>query len=131
MANKLTLIRGIPGSGKSTYAKDHYNCLILENDMFHIRDGQYMWDKDSMPDAIDWCMDTCERALSLGMDVVVSNTFTKRSVITKYFALADRYGADYEVIRCTGNYGNIHEVPRFVLESMKRNFDDWPGEKIV
>lgn len=131
MANKLTLIRGIPGSGKSTYAKDHYNCLILENDMFHMRDGQYMWDKDSMPDAIDWCMDTCERALSLGMDVVVSNTFTKRSVITKYIELADIYGADYEVIRCTGNYGNIHEVPRFVLESMKRNFDDWPGEKIV
>lgn len=131
MANKLTIIRGTPGSGKSTYAKNHYNCLILENDMFHMHDGQYEWDKDNMQDAIDWCMETCERALSLGMDVVVSNTFTKCSVITKYIMLADRYGADYEVIRCSGDYGNIHDVPRFVLESMKRGFEDWPGEKIV
>ena len=95
MANKLTIIRGLPGSGKSTYAKSRYNCLILEN------------------------------------DVVVANTFTKRSVITSYITIADRYGADYEVVRCSEDHGNIHDVPRFVLESMKRGFEDWPGEKIV
>ena len=128
---KLTIIRGLPGSGKSTYAKNHYNCLILENDMFHMQDGKYMWDKDHMPQAIDWCMETCANALSLGMDVVVSNTFTKRSSITKYIELADMYGADWEVIRCTGKYENVHSVPKYVLESMESRFEDWSGEKIV
>lgn len=128
MANKLTIIRGLPGSGKSTYAKKNYKCLILENDMFHMRNGEYMWDKDEMPNAIDWCMKTCENALSLGMDVVVSNTFTRGSVIRKYIEIADKYGADYEVIRCTGRFGSVHNVPGYVMESMERGFEDWPGE---
>ena len=131
MANKLTIIRGIPGSGKSTYAKSHYNCLILENDMFHIQDGEYMWDKDSMPEAISWCRRMCRNSLGLGMDVVVANTFTKRSAIEAYREIAEDCCADFEVVRCTGEHGSVHNVPKFVMEGMKRGFEDWPGEIIV
>ena len=105
MSNKLTLIRGLPGSGKSTFAKRNYSCLILENDMFHMHGGKYEWSKESMPDAISWCIDTCETALSNGMDVVVCNTFTKRKHIDIYRTIADALGADFEVIRCTGDSG--------------------------
>ena len=128
---KLTLIRGIPGSGKSTYAKTHYNCLILENDMFHMQGGVYFFDPKRQNMAIDWCRSTCEGALANGMDVVVANTFTKKRYIESYRALAETYLADFEVIRCTGNFKNIHDVPENVFELMKNGFEDWDGERIV
>lgn len=128
---KLTIIRGIPGSGKSTFAKSNYKCLILENDMFHIKSGKYDWKSETMPDAVKWCFSTCEKALELGMDVVVSNTFTKRKFIEGYYKLAEKYNADFEVIRCTGNYQNIHDVPSYVMKSMKHGFEDWDNEIYV
>lgn len=40
--NKLTIIRCLPGSGKSTYAARNYpNTFHVETDMFHIHDGEY------------------------------------------------------------------------------------------
>lgn len=128
---KLTIIRGLPGSGKSTYAKANYKCLILENDMFHIQNGAYNYSVNNMKMAILWCKSACETALSNGMDVVVANTFTKRRFIEVYRQLAERYGAEFEVVRCSGNYGNIHDVPKMVLESMKNSFEDWEGETVV
>lgn len=128
---KLTLIRGCPGSGKSTYAKNHYNCLILENDMFHRVNGEYMYDTDNMKNAMKWCFNMCECALANGMDVVVANTLTRKRFIQSYVDLALAYGADFEVLRCTADYGNTHNVPKYVLESMRNGFEDWPGEVIV
>jgi len=129
---KLTLIRGLPGSGKTTYAKEHYpNVLHLENDMFHYRNGKYCFDATKQRNAIEWCIKTTERALELGMDVCVSNTFTRRNFIISYKTLASLFGADFEVIRMTNDYGNIHDVPESVMRSMKASFEDWDGEKIV
>ena len=45
--------------------------------------------------------------------------------------IAEKYDANFEVIRCTGNYQNQHNVPKFVFESMKRGFEDYEGEKFV
>ena len=131
MKHKLTIIRGLPGSGKSTYAKKNYNCLILENDMFHIKSGEYCYSRDKMPEAISWCDSICENALSLGMDVVVANTFIKKNFVDSYRKLADKYDADFEVIRCVADFGNVHDVPKFVLEDMKNGFEDYDGEIVV
>lgn len=128
---KLTLIRGLPGSGKSTYAKTHFSCLHLENDMFHINDGSYDWTPEGMKEAVKWCSETCRKALELGMDVVVSNTFTKRSHVEFYRKIAMETHAEFEVYRCTGDYGNVHEVPEATFESMKSGFEDYPGEFFV
>lgn len=129
--NRLVIVRGLPGSGKSTFAKRNFDCLVLENDMFHVRMGEYRYSGDSMKDAISWCRDTCKAALLNGMDVVVANTFTQRRFIEEYRRLAVDAGAGFEVYRCVSDYGNIHDVPKSVLEGMKSGFEDWPGEKIV
>lgn len=128
---KLTIIRGIPGSGKSTFAKENFNCLILENDMYHMHNGNYEWKFSNMKYATNFIYETCKNALHNGMDVVVANTFTKVKFIVPYKRLAEEMDANFEVLRCAGNWQNTHNVPQDVLESMSTNFEDWHGEAIV
>ena len=129
----LILIRGCPGSGKSTYCRNHFpQFLHLENDMFHINDkGEYVFNGRKQDQAVQWCMDMTDLALSRGVSVVVSNTFTKRKYLNAYIRLAERYGVPYKVIRMTADFGNVHNVPKDVLENMKRGFEDFYGEEIV
>jgi len=76
-------------------------------------------------------MDMCGMALRNGMDVVVSNTFTKRRYVAGYARLAAECGADVSVYRMAGSFKNNHSVPTAVFENMKKNFEDWPGETTV
>lgn len=125
---KLTILRGLPGSGKSVFAKAHFQCCILENDQFQIQDGKYNWSPEGTKKAITLCRTLAEQILSHGADVVVCNTFTRYVFIEGYKRLAEKYGADFEVIRMTGNFQNTHNVPKFILDNMKSHFEDWPGE---
>lgn len=129
---RLTIVRGVPGSGKSTFAARAFPGVFrVENDMFHVRGGEYRFDGGRQKEAVSWCMRACEDALGNGMDVVVSNTFTKRKYVAAYAALAARHGAEMSVYRMAGSFENEHSVPDAVLESMKTGFQDWPGETVV
>ena len=129
---RLILVRGVPGSGKSTFAaKVFQGAFHVENDMFDVKDGEYRFDFNKQKDAVSWCMDMCDTALRNGMDVVVSNTFTKRRYIMAYVKLAAKYGADVSVYRMTGSFKNSHSVPAAVFENMKKGFEDWSGEIFV
>ena len=130
---KLTIVRGIPGSGKSTWAKQHCQCMLVENDMFLYENGKYIWTPERQQRAIDLCFTITADLLAKGIDVVVCNTFTKRSYITKYIALAKESNAEVEVIKVIGRpeWKNIHNVPANVYENMKKSFEDWPGEIVI
>lgn len=129
---RLILVRGVPGSGKSTFAAKVFSgAFHVENDMFHVKDGEYRFDFGRQKDAVSWCMNMCDTALGNGMDVVVSNTFTKRKYVAAYVKLAAGRGADISVYRMAGSFKNSHSVPAAVFENMKKNFEDWPGETVV
>ena len=127
--NRLLIIRSIPGGGKTTFVNKMIpNILHLENDMFHYHSGEYEYNQYKMKEAINWCVRTCEDALKNKMDVVVSNTFVRQTFVDKYKRLAEKYGAQFIVYRMMGNFNNIHNVPQNVLDNMKNNFEDYPGE---
>ena len=128
----LRICRGVPGSGKSTFAKKTWpSLLLLDNDMFLIQDGQYKWSKDRVIDAIDWCMETTRNALEHNFDVVVANTFTKARYVMAYKKIAEEYGAKFEVYRCTGDFKNMHGLSDSMVQNFKNAMEDWPGEVIV
>lgn len=128
----LRLIRGAPGAGKSTAAKRLFpGTLLIENDQFLIQDGKYTWSKERVKEAIQWSINVVETALQNSFDVVVANTFTKRRFIAAYEKLAMKYGAKFEVYRCTGNFNNVHGLSEEMVQSFKNAMEDWPNESII
>jgi predicted kinase len=123
----LTIIRGLPGSGKSTYARE-LNALHLEADMFYVNNGVYTFDHTKIGQAHQWCRMTTASALSAGMDVVVSNTFTQLWELKPYFRMPFD---TYEVLKLTGDYGSIHNVPEESIEKVKRRWEDFDGETVL
>lgn len=129
---KLTLIRGLPGSGKSTRADLEAGltgAIHLEADMYYVGvDGVYRFDPNQIHVAHKHCRDACRSLIALGYSVVVSNTFTRINEIQPYKDIAHGFGADFEVIECTGSYGNIHNVPEETLERMRNRWEELPQD---
>jgi predicted kinase len=120
---KLILVRGIPGSGKSTVAKSLTGYSHVEADMFWMEDGEYKFDATMLPQAHAWCLRRTRDLLAdLGVDVVVSNTFTTVKELRPYFELAKELGIKVQVITCQSQFGNIHGVPEDTLAKMKARF---------
>lgn len=103
----------------------------LENDMYHIHQGKYEWKAENMPKAISWCIETCKSALTLGLDVVVCNTFTKRKFVDAYKKIAEELGAEFYVYRCTDHFQNQHGLSDSMVRSFEKAMEDWPGEKRI
>ena len=127
----IYLIRGLPGSGKSTYAKN-LNCLHLEADMFHMMNGEYKFDVSNLSKAHHWCSSTFLKSIEDGIDdIVVSNTFTTIRELEPYIKICKFYNRDYKIIRMTNNYGSVHNVPEEVIAKMSKRFEDIEGEIII
>lgn len=119
----LILIRGLPGSGKSTLAKKFINYRHFEADMFFYSEGNgYNYNADLIKDAHKWCQDSTWACLSNKINVVVSNTFTRKRELKPYFTIAKEFGIIPTVITAEGNFGNIHNVPEDTIQKMKERF---------
>ena len=90
MATTLILVRGLPGSGKSTYAKGFPLFLHIETDLFRYqRDGTYLYDSSKNGELHQKCFEETQRHLVDGRSVIVSNTFLKNSHMQPYVRFAE------------------------------------------
>lgn len=124
---RLTIVRGLPGSGKSTFAKS-LNVFHVEMDMFCMIDGRYKFDKNKIQERANQCLEAVRCALSCGIDVVVSNTFSRFWEMEEYIELAHTYSAELQVWCMTENFGNVHNVPEETIQNMKDRWESYPGE---
>ena len=129
----LYLIRGVPGSGKSSFARITWNdYAICEADkFFEDGEGNYNFDPSKIRQAHDWCKGEVEtrmkdNASSGGVyypEIVVSNTFTQEWELADYYKLAEQY--DYKVfsIIVENRHGgkDVHGVPEEKLVQMDTN----------
>ena len=122
----LVLIRGLPGSGKSTMARVKYpNHIHLEADMyFEDAQGNYNYDRSKLKQAHEWCYVTARNLLQLGKPVVVANTFVRKWELQPYLNLP----VDVQIVTARGNFKSIHNVPEKALERMRANWEAVSGE---
>lgn len=125
MDKVLYIVRGVPGSGKSTFAKtlggQHY-----EADMFFMNDGEYHFDFTKIKDAHGWCQGMVKTDMILEYPkIVVSNTFTQDWEMKPYFDMAKEYGYTVFTTIVENRHGgkNEHNVPDDKIEQMKNRFE--------
>jgi predicted kinase len=128
----LILLRGIPGSGKSTLGDvilqttQQQKPDVLSADNFFIDEkGVYNFDPTKLKEAHNMCQQKCAERMRLEFSkIVVANTFTQEWEMDPYFEMADRYGYRVHSVIVENRHGNknIHNVPDDKLEQMKNRF---------
>lgn len=124
------MIRGIPGTGKSTLAKKLSTSLGIkyyEADQFFInQNSEYVFDIQKLSLAHKVCITNTMAELINGRDVIVSNTSTTLREINNYiqmvFALSYETPMEVDIIDCTTHYGDIHNCPDDVIFNMKKRW---------
>lgn len=139
MSNILYLLRGLPGSGKSTSVQkfinmiDYISFMICSADDWFVDDeGRYVFDTSKLFAAHKYCKTAARKAMSLQLDfVVVDNTNTTWSEMKDYVKYAIKYNYDIVLVEPKTSWKfdvdiltekNSHGVPR---ETIKKMLDRW------
>lgn len=127
---RFYIVRGLPGAGKSTYART-LAPLVIEPDMFRYdSDMNYVFDSDKNAEVIRKTQDLCEYAMRhLRMPALaVTATFTKIDHFLPYVRMARHHGYAVTVIECWNSYDNVHGVPEKVIAQMKADWERFDEE---
>lgn len=125
----LFLIRGVPGSGKSTAARAITGATGVEiaaDDFFVGDDGKYRYNGSKISEAHEWCHDQVKDFMERGVTpVAVHNTFTKRWEMMAYYRFAVEYGYTVHTLVAENRHDstNIHNVPENKVDEKRENFE--------
>jgi predicted kinase len=121
----LILVRGVPGSGKSTFSKNLVDFVHYETDMWMVDEvGEYKFSPSRLKECHNFCQTATRAALMGGNNVVVSNTFIKKWEMAPYFEMAKELGVAVTVVRMENSFENVHGVPAATVKRMKMNIED-------
>jgi NEDD4-binding protein 2 len=130
----LIILRGLPGSGKSTFANYMFsNKVVFEADKyFYDETGNYNFDVSKLHLAHKWCQLQVEHAMEdnyysggiLYPEIVISNTSTTEKELEPYLELAKRYKYQVVSLIVENRHGNksVHNVPEETMDKMRNRF---------
>lgn len=148
----LILVRGVPGSGKTTFARNNYPGVVCDGgepngaapyiisaDDFRINEyGNYVHDdvRGDIPHLE--CQMRVREAIAAGCpQVIVHNTLIKVWEIEPYGKISQECGVPLEVLRMPEISAelafsrNTHDVPMNVIQRMINEMQDFPGERLL
>lgn len=131
---KVFIIRGLPGSGKTTLAElilesyTELNSGWYEADQFFENLGHF--DPKLLPEAHNYCRLGFEQDVKFFLErsidscVIVSNTFTQKWEMQPYLDICKKFGIEPQIITCKGNFKSVHNVPEATIEKMRKRWED-------
>ena len=126
---RLYLIRGLPGSGKSTHAA-RLGVLVVAADDWFDRGGRYQFDSTQLAPAHQDCQRRAGEALARGESCAVANTFSQAWEWEPYFQIAAKYGVEVVGIDLFDAglsdvelaARNVHGVPVTAIAAMRQRW---------
>ena len=127
----LILVRGVSGSGKSTFAEFLPNTLKTSTDDFFMEEGQYIFNAQHLKANHQRCIDSVESEMKFrnasaeDATIVVHNTFTQQWEMDPYIDLAGKYGYNLYTIIVENRHDSksIHGVPEASIDQQRQRFE--------
>ena len=98
--NRVIIMRGIPGSGKSHYVRENYpDAVVCSADEFFMVDGEYQFDPTRIGQAHSFCLAKFIDAVKRGVpEIVVDNTNVHQWEFVNYKAIANLGNYEIEIV---------------------------------
>jgi predicted kinase len=126
MEKMIYLVRGIPGSGKTTFAKQLTRNVFEADHYFYDNDDNYNFIASEIKEAHKECQQYVGYAMESNTPkIAVSNTFTQEWELQPYYELAIKYGYYVTSIIVENRHGgtNVHDCPENMIQLMKDRFN--------
>lgn len=133
---KMLVIRGLPGSSKSTLASslnESLKGIILSTDsVLCDSNGTYLFSPDYMGLAHSLNTAKCKEVCRRGLNVIIDNTNTTTKEVQPYYDIAMEYGYDFEMVIPSTDWAfdveecfkrNTHNVPFETIQRMRNRFE--------
>ena len=102
--NTLYIVRGLPGSGKSQFARKLLSKseFVFEANKYMLdENGNYKYQASKLAFCHNKCFDNVKYAMIYGVDkIVVANTFIRKNDYNRYINLANKFQYDVRIITC-------------------------------
>lgn len=130
----VIIMQGLPGSGKSTFAKEAGGLVVSADDFFvELGRGTYTFDAARLSEAHGQCFRRFIAAVAVQKTplVIVDNTNTTPMEISPYYLAAQAFGYDAEIVRVecptyVAAARNTHGVLEATIHAMAKRMDESP-----
>lgn len=126
MEKVIFIVRGLPSSGKSTFAKQLTSNVFEADHYFYDNDGNYNFIPSEIKEAHKECQEFVRHAMKSSISkIAVSNTFTQEWEMEPYMLMAKEFGymVFCVIVEKRHDNKNDHNVPEDKLEQMKDRFE--------
>ena len=109
--NILYIVRGIPGSGKSTLIKKITKNIVELDDYYNEKYGYYKFSYDEVPQSHKYALNKIEKMMIDKLDeIAVIDSFIKNKDFDQYKKLAIKYNYKPIEIIVHSDFKDIHNV---------------------
>lgn len=102
--NTLYIVRGLPGSGKSQFARKLVSKseFVFEANKYMLdENGNYKYQASKLAFCHNKCFDNVKYAMIYGINkIAVANTFIRKNDYNRYINLANKFQYDVRIITC-------------------------------